>query len=285
MHFEKIYNKFCNNQNLYNFIQNINNIGRGPKRNLATPSQLSPLSTLVSFNFLKEKIVNFKIYCEIFRNFNNDEVRRFLPIDDDFRNTISHWNNHAPSSLCFGIKINRKQIPYQYYHVKLKNKLACFPENNYLESNDIKYSSTGMSFEYCENKKIYEKYYFYITQEEEIIKFLSLKNLQIPVQWIEHIEYTVFQDTSSKYIVVYKYKSDKCIVGVNENNIYKGIKKQSIDFFNEKFNIAPSYFGKYDKDIYSLYWSATETPITIGNQIILNNSYFSSNIKKLLKTK
>lgn len=285
MHFEKIYNMFCNNKDIKTFINDINFIGRGPKRNVQIPSQLSPLSTLVSFNFLKNKIVNFKIYCEIFRNFNDLEILKFLPTTEDFRNTISFWNDKLPSSLCFGIKIDRNQKTSQYYHIKLKEKLNCFPDNKYLEQSDIKYSHTGMSFEYCDNKKISEKYYFYITNEEEIIKFLSLKKLQIPVQWIEHIEFTIFNDGSIKYIIIFKYKSNKCIVGMQENGVYTGIKKQSIDFFDKKFNVMPSYFGNYDKNICSIYWSSTETPIAIGDKTIPNNTHFSLNVKNLLKSK
>jgi len=274
--FQKIYNLFSSNKDIKDFIYNINSIGRGLKKSTYNPILLTPLSTLISFNFFLEKILNFKIYCEIFRTFNDNEITMFLPTPKDFNSTIEYWDKDRPSSLCFGIKIDRKQKSTKYFHIKLIKNFKNFPENNFLIYNNIHYSGIGLSFEYTTGTQTKKKYYYYITDTTEIFKFLKIFKLIIPIEWIDHIEFTALNENSNKYIIVFKYNTHKCIDSMKINSLKTGIKRSAINFFKNKFNVLPSYFGSYDKDIVSIYWSATETPISINGNYILNNTYLSS---------
>jgi hypothetical protein len=276
MNFDGIYNKFCNAPEMQKFITDINSVGRGFKRQKNNPSNLCNLSTLVSFNFYKEKLVNFKVYCEIFRHFNDKEIVSFLPTPEHFKHYINFWDSNRDSSLCYALKLDRKYNPTQYFHIKLNKFLHEFYECEMLFKNKINFTSVGVSYEYSHDKAK-KKLYYYITEESEIIKIFSLFNLTVPVQWVDHIEFTYLGNNEIKVIVIYKFRINKCIVGLKENNLYTGIKKKAVDFFYDKFFIYPSYFGKYDKDICSLYWSATETPIKLGDTYIDNKAYFSKN--------
>ena len=285
VHFKKIYNLFSRNRDIKDFINNINLIGRGLKKSTHNPNYLAPLSTLVSFNFFREKIINFKIYCEIFRKFNKEEIAIFLPTSKDFEDTIEYWDSSRPSGLCFGLKIDREQNATKYFHIKLTREFKNFPENDYLVLNKIHHDAIGMSFEYAAEGQTIKKYYYYITDAHEILKFLKIAKLDIPIEWIDHIEFTALPQNNNKYIVIFKYNTHKCDNGMEINGLKLGIKRRSIAFFKNEFNVLPSYFGSYDKNIVSIYWSATETPININGNYVLNNTHLSNSYKQLLNTK
>jgi hypothetical protein len=144
---------FLKNNSVKEFINNINNTNRGLK---IINNKIRPLACLISFNFIKNKITNFKIYCEIFKNFKDDDILKFLPNAEDFKKYIKFWGKTIESSLCFGIKIDRHQVPTQYFHIK-------FSENTFLEEfNNLEISKIfnitnkrkGLSIEYTKQNKI-----------------------------------------------------------------------------------------------------------------------------------
>ena len=60
MNFFKLINFFVKDNSIIEFINNINSINRGLK---IINKKICPLACLISFNFYKNKIKNFKIYC------------------------------------------------------------------------------------------------------------------------------------------------------------------------------------------------------------------------------
>ena len=263
---------FYNNKNVLKFILNINRLNRG-KKNISSSNE--KLSSLISFNFIKNKISTFKVYCEIFRKFSSSEILTFLPTDNDFLYYFKFWDNFLHSSLCFGIKLNRKLVPIYYFHIKFgKNSyklnefklLSIFKNINYNSHN------FGISYEYRSINDYIKKFYVYFFKEDEIMYLLNKFNIiEDPIN-IDHIEYTELSNGDNKIIIVYKLNNFKTST-LAKNQLYKknSILERSIDFFLNEFGILPTYFGKYKNTTTSVYWSLTDN--------ILNKPYVLFHIK------
>lgn len=274
MNFNTILKKFYYNEEVLKFINNINTVGRGFKI-IPPNTKPQPLSTLISFNFNKTgKIALFKIYCEIFRKFNNDEVLNFLPNADHFQKYFSFWDKKIHSSLCFGIKLNRKFEPIKYFHIKFGNNKKIAQEFFNLKIFDIiPYNNheLGISYEYKGNKFI-EKKYVYFKAKNEIQKILKNFNLIENINIIDHIEYTSFNN-SEKIIVVYKlenFKTPEYAYNLLRDKI-KNTSKRCVCTFKTSFGLLPVYGGSYDNNIISLYWSLTNNKFLSPE--IINTAY------------
>lgn len=272
MKFYKIFNKFYNNKNIIKFIYNINRIDRGNKN---INGNNGKLSSLISFNFLKNKISTFKIYCEVFRTFSPNEILTFLPTYIDFLYYFDFWDNNLHSSLCFGIKLDRKLNPIYYFHIKFgrnSNSLDEFKVLSIFNEINYNYHNLGISYEYKSINKFVKKFYVYFFKKNEIIFLLKKFNISEDPYNIDHIEYTELSNGENKIIVVYKLNNFKTPVYV-KNQLYKkfSILERVIDFFLDEFGILPTYFGKYKNTTTSVYWSLTDN--------ILNKPYVLYHIK------
>lgn len=272
MTFLNVFKQFYNNKNIIKFIYNINKIDRGKK---IINNEFNKLSSLISFNFHKKKIHSFKIYCEIFRQFLPEEILKFLPTNNDFDYYFNFWDDSIHSSLCFGIKLDRKYNPKNYFHIKFgkhSSKLKEFKDLNIFK--EIKYQNhkLGISYEYMSKTNFVKKYYVYFYDKLEIEYLLCKYSLNEDASRIDHVEYTEFNG-SDKIIVVYELNNFKtpCFV---KNQLYSNsskIIKNCIDFINNEFGILPVYFGRYKDNTIGLYWSLTNN--------ILNKPYVTLHIK------
>lgn len=260
MNFNTVLKKFYNNKNVLEFIHNINTVGRGFK--VISPDFIpQPLSTLISFNFNNSgKIALFKLYCEIFRKFDKEQILIFLPTADHFQKYFKFWDKKIHSSLCFGIKLNRKFQPIKYFHIKFGNNKDIISEFADLKIfNTIPYNNhnIGISYEYMEDKFLQKKY-VYFKVKNEIQKILRQFNLVENIDIIDHIEYTSF-NKNEKIIIVYKldnFKDPEYTYNLFKGQI-KNSSKKCVDFFKKSFGLLPVYGGSYDNNTMSLYWSLT----------------------------
>lgn len=272
MTFLNVFKQFYNNKNIVKFIYNINKLDRG-KKNIN--NEFNKLSSLISFNFYKKKIYSFKIYCEVFRQFFPNEILKFLPTDKDFNYYLNFWDNSIHSSLCFGIKLDRKYNPINYFHIKFgkySSELNEFKKLNIFKEITYKNHKLGISYEYRSINNFVKKYYVYFYNKLEIMYLLKKYSLEEDVSIIDHIEYTEFNN-NDKIIVVYKLDNFKTPY-LTKKQLYKSgnkIIKNCIDFFNNEFGILPVYFGKYKNHTLGLYWSLTNN--------ILNKPYIMLHIK------
>jgi len=256
--------KFYNNDSTQNFINNINNLNRGQKKD--------PLSTLISFNFYKETVHTFKLYAELFKSFSEDEILKFLPETTQFEKYFPYWNNTRNSSLCFGIKLNNDLEPIYYTHIKFDPNKRIFDKFSKFKNPkmlDITYNyeevETGISFEYYKQTCTEKRYWYFYDDENKnkICKKFDMSN-----EYINHIEYTEYDDNTSKIIMVYDYPQDwgGTNIGTPTNYVYEQLKKHNhelidncVDFFKNEFDILPKYFGSYNNsEIISIYWSLTK---------------------------
>jgi hypothetical protein len=246
--FKSVFNKFYNNPENINFINSINSTFRGIKLVDGIPKQLA---NGISFNFYKNKISLFKLYCEVYKKFNTDEILKFLPNLKDYNNYIDFWDKEKQSGLCFGFKLNRKLQPINYFHIKFGKN---YKFTNILIDKDIdtKNHDQGISYEYMCNS-VLEKKYIYFRDKDEIKFLLNRFNINESPELLNHIEYTETQNYK-KVILIYDlvdFKSKKPILGESP------VQRKCIDYFWKTHNLLPVYRGKYDTNIYSYYWSLT----------------------------
>ena len=215
---------------------------------------------LISFN-VSDDLETFKIYYEIDRQYSNDTIKKFLPTEKDFVKFIPYWNKERESSLCFGIKIDKKLNPIQYFHIKfdpLKKIYLDYPEFKkpkfFDRSYDLK-TETGVSFEYQNNSSIQKNYFYFHTLRDKV--FISSK-FNVPFENVNHFEYTEFSD-KNKVIAVHDnyFTPDKCVktylLSLNNSKI-----NDCVRYFEEKYNLAPEFYGVYENNkIIAIYWSLT----------------------------
>ena len=250
--FNTVFNKFYNNPENLNFITNMNNTFRGIKLVNGIPRQLA---NVISFNFCKNKISLFKLYCEVYRKFNEVEVLKFIPDTKDYNNYIDHWDKDKESGLCFGFKLNREFKPINYLHIKFGKN---YKFTNVLIDKDIntKNHDQGISYEYA-GGSVLEKRYIYFKDKDEIKFLLNLFNLIENPDLLNHIEYT---ETGSykKVILIYNlvnFKNKKIISGESP------VQRKCIDYFRKSHDLLPVYRGKYDSNMHSYYWSLTNSSL------------------------
>jgi len=247
--FNKVFTKFYNNSENLNFINNINSTCRGIKLVNGIPRQLA---NGISFNFYKNKISLFKLYCEVYKKFSEHEVLRFLPCSKDYNKYIDYWDKNKESGLCFGFKLNRQFQPINYFHIKFGKN---YKFTNILINKDIntKDHDQGVSYEYVCGSLL-EKKYIYFKDKDEIKFLLRLFKINENTKLLNHIEYT---ETASykKVILIYNlvnYKNEKTITGESP------VQRKCIEYFRKFHNLLPVYRGKYDSNIHSYYWSLTD---------------------------
>jgi hypothetical protein len=246
--FSQIFNAFYNNSENLNFIKKINNTSRGIKLVDGMPKQLA---NGISFNFYKNKISLFKLYCEVCRKFNEDEVLKFLPYLKDYSQYIDYWDKDKQSGLCIGFKLNRQFQPINYFHIKFGKN---YKFKNVLIDKDIdtRNHDQGISYEYMFDS-VLEKKYIYFRDKDEIKFLLNLFSINEDPKLLNHIEYTETQ-SYKKVILIYdlvNFKNEKPILGESP------VQKRCIDYFRKTHNLLPVYRGKYDTNIHSYYWSLT----------------------------
>jgi len=277
MHFKEIFLNFYNSLPIQNFIKNINSIDRGIK-DINKTGYPSKLSTLISFNFRENELLNFKIYCEIFRKFKKYEILKFLPTDKEFSYYFNYWDTELPSSLCFGIKVNTNHDVTQYFHIKLNCVLREFTECKIYKTRPS-FTRTGISYEYTK-EQIKKKYYFYYTKTEDIEFFKNTYNLVLENGCIDHIEFTEFDDGEQKIIVVYSYKNEAAYSNIQKEFFQYNTLKQCVEYFVQDHNLLPCYFGVYKNNTIALYWSITEVPL--NGVLNIDPLATESKLKKLL---
>jgi hypothetical protein len=259
----------------------MNGLKRGCKAIDLKTGKPRPLSTLLSVNTTPYTISNFKLYCELFRDdFTDDEILKFIPYTRDFKKYLPFWDKTRYSSLCFGFKQNKELQPTKYTYLKIRYENV----KNEFEVNQLnipyKTDFVGVAFEYfwIYDLCIKKKYWYY--DDKDDIKFIISKfGLEETVlnHPINHIEYTEFQSGESKIIVVYDYYdcinfNHQFLPTLIENGNFSKSTKDVVKFMKETFNLNPHYFGVYDENFTSIYWSLTRTPLidTRFNAIIDN---------------
>lgn len=272
MKFDNIFLHFYNSKAISDFITKINSLKRGFK-DIKKTGYPSRLSTLLSFNFKNKKIVNFKVYCEIFREFNDNEILQFLPESENFKKYFKFWNRELPSSLCFGIKINRKLIPTQYFHIKFIDTLLPEFKDCKIFKERPTFNRTGISFEY-EKNKIVKKYYFYYTNKEDISYFLEKNNINEKIENVDHIEFTEFDTGEQKIIVVYHYQNFSSFDVIREKFYNVPSIKRSVEYFKQTHDILPSYIGIYKNTTLGIYWSISSKPLLYNNILHIDPNAF-----------
>jgi len=277
MHFKEIFLNFYNSLPIQKFIKNINNIGRGVK-DINQTGFPSKLSTLISFNFKENKLLNFKIYCEIFRKFKKYEILKFLPTDKDFNYYFSYWDNTLSSSLCFGIKVDKDHLPTQYFHIKLNRVIKEFTECKIYKERPT-FKRTGISFEYT-GSSVKKKYYFYFTESDDIEYFKQKYNLTLDGGCIDHIEFTEFDNGDQKIIVVYSYKNEAAYSNIQKTFFHHTLIKDCVEYFTQDHDLLPCYFGVYKNNTIALYWSVTEKELK--NVVNIDPLAFKNKLEKLL---
>jgi hypothetical protein len=251
--FNKVFSKFYNNPENLNFINSINSTCRGIKLVNGIPTQLA---NGISFNFYKNNVSLFKLYCEVYKKFSEHEVLRFLPCSKDYNKYIDYWDKNKESGHCFGFKLNRQFQPINYFHIKFGKN---YKFTNILINKDIntKDHDQGVSYEYVCGSLL-EKRYVYFKDKDEIKFLLKLFNINESLKLLNHIEYT---ETTSykKVILIYNlvnYKNEKAIAGESP------MQRKCIDYFRKIHNLLPVYRGKYDSNIHSYYWSLTDNRLS-----------------------
>lgn len=275
--------KYYNNNYVQNFIFNINQLDRGDKGSL--------LSTLLSFNFYKDDIHTFKIYAELYRKFSDEEILKFLPECSKFNLYFPYWNDKRSSSLCFGIKMDTEMNPIYYTHIKFDPAKRIFEE--FVEFNnpklldipcDFKSMETGISFEYYLERCIKKRYWYFY---DDVSKKYITEKFNMDLLYLDHIEYTEYEDDTSKIILIYDYPQDWG-GDINKKEtpngfVFSELKKFNydimdnfIDFMKNEFRLSPRYFGTYNKDgIVSVYWSLTK------KWNVLECDYLKNHIKNI----
>ena len=215
---------------------------------------------LISFN-ISNDFETFKIYYEINKQYPLDVLKKFLPTEKDFLKYIPYWNKDRESSLCFGIKIDKNLNPIQYFHIKfdpskkIYNDFAEFSTPKFFDRQYDLSTETGVSFEYQNGIGIQKNYFYFHTLQDKA--FISSK-FNVPLENVNHFEYTEFSD-KNKVIAVHDnyFNADKCVksylLGLKNERI-----KESIIYFEEKYNLSPEFYGVYgDNKVVAIYWSLT----------------------------
>jgi len=243
---------YTQNKHVQNFVRDIQTL-----QNKKRPA------FLISFN-VSTVIESFKVYYEIDRQYNSDEVCRFLPTERDFFKFMPYWNPARESSLCFGKKITKDFVPIDYFHIKFdphkkvyadyhEFKKPAFVSKNY----DLN-SETGVSFEYMNGVKQQKNYFYYRHPLDKI--YISDK-FNISCEGVDHFEYTEFANKSK-------------IISVHDNNFNKNndveeflfslknkVVDELVDHFKKHYNLAPEFFGVYKGgEVVAIYWSLTARP-------------------------
>ena len=256
----------------------MNALKRGSKGKYSDGRE-KPLSTLISFN-VSDEILNFKIYSELFRNtFTDEEILRFIPSTVEFKKYLKFWDDSKPSSLCFGIKIDKNLVPTNYTYLKLKFEGEIVDQ---FKTNDLGLNYTsdfvGIAYEY-KNGKTVEKKYWYYDDVDNIQKIITRFNLQSEVldHPIYHIEYTEFASGESKIIIVYDYynsiHANSSFLDDLIHSSFSDTTKNLVWFMKNEFCLEPRYFGVYDKNITSLYWSLTGKELDNPHLMLNIHSY------------